>query len=104
MLRQHRIDIVETDTSVTAKIVDLRTGKQLMISLNRSDYGTRDEMIGELFAGGLPNIRDCYDSDTWVSESSVVRPEGCLCPPSCGHCAAGLHASCLMECDGDLYE
>jgi hypothetical protein len=75
MLHRHRIDIVETDEGVTAKITDLQTRNQLMISLNRSDYGTRDEMIGELFAGGLPNIRDCYDSDTWVSEPSAVRSD-----------------------------
>jgi hypothetical protein len=75
MLHQHRIDIVETDEGVTAKITNLRTGKRLMISLKRGNYGDRDEMIGELFAGGLPNIRDCYDSDTWVSEPSVVRPD-----------------------------
>jgi hypothetical protein len=74
MLHQHRIDIVETDEGVTAIITDIRTQKHLVLSLNRSDYGTRDEMIGELFAGGLPNIRDCYDSDTWMSEPNVVRP------------------------------
>jgi hypothetical protein len=53
---------------------------------------------------GLAAVSD--DADVRIEEVQEEdgRPEGCLCTPSCGHCEAGLHASCPMECDGDLYE
>lgn len=69
-VRQHTIVITESDLYVSAIIRNLNTGAELTIHLNRSDFDTRDEMIGELFSGSLPNIRDCYDSDAWVTTST----------------------------------
>jgi hypothetical protein len=53
---------------------------------------------------GLAAVSD--DAKVWIEEvqEEESRPEGCLCPPFCVYCTAGLHASCPMECDGDLYE
>lgn len=72
--KHHRIDIIETDETITATILNVVTDKTLTISYNLADWPDYGEMIGELFGGGLPNIRGCYDSDTWVNKprSGVV--------------------------------
>jgi hypothetical protein len=66
MIDVRTIEIVETEDGIAAHIVDQRTGKRLDISLSRANYPDRNEMIADLFAGPLPNIRDCYDSDEWL--------------------------------------
>jgi hypothetical protein len=56
------IEIIETDDVITAKITRKGTEKSLLLNVEKSLYPDLDEVIGELFCGSLPNIRDSFDT------------------------------------------
>ena len=62
MLRTWHITILETDSGMSALITREGTDKNLTVNVRQRDYLDRNEMIAELFAGPLPNIRDSFDT------------------------------------------
>jgi hypothetical protein len=47
---------------MSALITREGTDKNLTVNVRQRDYLDRNEMIAELFAGPLPNIRDSFDT------------------------------------------
>lgn len=80
-MKHWTIDIYETPEEVSAYVVNQDTQKFLRVERQRHRFNSRDEMVGDLFSGDLPNIRDSFDSDAWVDSPlpPTGRPPACPC-------------------------